>query len=751
VQLDEKTVRVGLPGGSGGQESGRTRNGAWAPVYANLKAKEAIKSGAYLLVVESTDSEDAPYIYPTPLPALAAGEERLLIGYIRPGTGGSEVRVGLQNAEGKPVQNAPRVGRDTSRDVLQPRDQLYLAIGSRLPGLKRALLPEGPSAGADGRGLQEADVEDRGARRLAFLDSIAIMPDRWFGYDAVDTAILTTGSESFVKQLLDGPEAPQRRRALAEWVRRGGQLVVSVGRNHQLAAAVLEQLPLPEVDKQLLLDCKIGPGVARKQLTKVTDWAMPHVQLNRTVLANVEIAGLQPGPDVHVIVSERSEGADGVERPVLVQGSCGLGRVILVAFDLDTEPFTRWSGQAEFWKRLIAELAPRTEFAAPRGQVPGGGMVERPELGTELRRQLEDFKGIPPVSFGWVALFILFYIILIGPLDYLVLKKVFKRLEFTWITFPTIVIAVSIAAYFTAYALKGEDLRVNKVDLVEVDLQTPQVYGHTWFTLFSPRIQGYTVGVAPAFADNSTAVTVLDDPMRAERTGSQGLFTRPYVYAPDLAGVERVPIPVWATRTFTAAWRAPAPAGGLPVTAAIGHSRNDPTTLTGTVENHLPFDLLDAVIIYRNRWYALGRLPAEGSFRIDNLEVGGKRGKDLESWFTGGGGPGQPGSERLLRAMLFHRHERQGLGMLNSGWRHLDQQWRLTAQAGSIDVYRDETILLARAATRFGRAEELTEGPDSPTRLWLGALPVAGGKRPALPGLLTQDTYVRVYIPVRGR
>ena len=64
---------------------------------------------------------------------------------------------------------------------------------------------------------------------------------------------------------------------------------------------------------------------------------------------------------------------------------------------------------------------------------------------------------------------IVLYILLIGPIEYFFLKRVLGRLELTWITFPIIVLTVSLAAYFTAYSLKGRDLRVNKIDVVDVD------------------------------------------------------------------------------------------------------------------------------------------------------------------------------------------------------------------------------------------------------------------------------------------
>src|SRR4029077_18634492 len=93
------------------------------------------------------------------------------------------------------------------------------------------------------------------------------------------------------------------------------------------------------------------------------------------------------------------------------------------------------------------------------------------DVSTALHRDLDRFD-VAVISFGWVALFILLYILVVGPLDYLILKRVFKRLEWTWITFPTGVLIVSAIAYFTAYAVKGNDLKINKIDLVDLDMRS---------------------------------------------------------------------------------------------------------------------------------------------------------------------------------------------------------------------------------------------------------------------------------------
>ena len=261
------------------------------------------------------------------------------------------------------------------------------------------------------------------------------------------------------------------------------------------------------------------------------------------------------------------------------------------------------------------------------------------DITTSLQQNLDNFD-VNIVPFGYVALFIILYILVVGPLDYFVLKHVFHKLEWTWITFPVVVLAVSIAAYFTAYALKGNDLKINKVDVVDFDLRTELdgkqgtarafAYGQTFFTILSPRIQNYTVGVEPnpafwgAKAENPlTADQVswlgrpeFDGPGAMGRSGSQGFFRRPYSYAEDAKGIIGVPIPVWTTKCFNASWETPLPK--VPFQCdLVYHTREfqgKNFKLTGTIKNNLPVDLEDVWIFFGDRCYPLsGGLPGSGT------------------------------------------------------------------------------------------------------------------------------------------
>jgi hypothetical protein len=746
-------VRVGLPGGTA---TTRSRNGTWAPVYVTLRAgAEGNPQGAFRLAVESTDGEEMPYRYTVAVPALAAAEERVVVTYARPGTDGSEFTAKVQAPDGRTLQTAQKIRRDSSnanREILEPRDVLFLTLGARLPGLHRALQPAAKE--------NEADDAERGTRGFAVIENAALLPDRWFGYEAADVVLLATGGEGFVRQMLEDGD-PARRNALLGWVQRGGRLVLSVGRNHQLVGQLLNKFKSP------LISCEIKGSVVRASLPNVTTWAGREAQqAQQQPLRQVEITRLQPGRDTHTVVLEDADADDLEKRPIVVAAPCGLGRVVLVAFDLESPPFSTWESQAAFWKKLQAEVAPR-----PGGQNKSGGG----ELADELQRSVETFGEVPVISFGWVALFLLLYIILVGPLDYFVLKKVFKRLELTWITFPLVVIAVSVAAYLTTYYVKGDDLWINKVDLEDVDLHGPgTVYGTTWFALFNPRSQSFTVGLEPASPGwappggnvEPAVLAPLEGPLRTV-PGSPGLFRRAYEYAEDATGVRGVPVPVWATRAFTASWRAPA--GEVPPVEADVRLARDGTALVGTLVNHLPVELQGVGLFYRGQWYTVPVLMPGQRLEVQSLFERGVARKPVADWFNDPAWTprvpvaafneasrpqvlGAQKSYRALKPLMFHALSGNAEAD-DSGLRPLDQSWRLQPLSMVPTPpqlqYLDEAILVGRAPSVTDRAEAVTAGGSSPSRLWLDALPGTRPDRPALDGHLSQETYVRVFIPVR--
>jgi hypothetical protein len=809
-QVEITDMRLGFPGSinavqRGGAKPGRFKIGAWAPLYVDLAVKPdspPLKRDEYVLVVETTDSEDLQNVYVEHrfLPTIEPRESPTLLTYVRVGNGNSEVRVKVQQVKPRPdgTVELDKVLRDkklTQADLnpMPPHVYGYLTLGGKVSSLYKALVSTQQKAGVgvgggvipppaggpppEGGENEPPDPEENGNRSFAHLDQVQQMPTYWFGYQPIDTAVLLTSKPQFATDLSSaGKDDPfsVRRDALAEWVRRGGHLIISVSKNHQEVNQILEQMKIIDLAVEGRVQLTGLPGVAR--WAGLGEFRGVVTKDQKTPL--VEVAKLKPGRGVQVLAYDRVNGADPEARPMIVQSACGLGRVIVVGFDLDEQPFTGWKGREEFWKRIkeinepsnIGDGLRQDRFNNWRAANDG----TQGELGGKLVKSLEAFPDVPVISFGWVALFILVYILIVGPLDYFFLKKVVKRLELTWITFPAVVIVISAVAYFAAYHLKGKDLRINKVDVVDVDLSGGNVYGNTWFTLFSPRIQNYTVGVEPGTGwgpeerdprKYGPFVGWMGKPDEGFYAyggrGSPGLFRRAYDYAPESSGLVGVPIQVWSTKTFSASWARPIKEDEL-VEARLEVAKNDETgmKLSGTITSHLPVDLRDAVLFYRGKYYPLEKLTAGTPLRVD-----GKMGQagDPQVWFNQQlGQPFQAANNRRLagadlpqpvgsyiKSVLFHTYpgDNTQQNARNSGLRFLDQKWRLDVN------YRDEAIVFGRAeppagGAAEGNADEISKSGLSASKMWLGKLP-GGGDRPRIDGTLSQDTYVRVFIPVK--
>ena len=287
-RIDDKGIRIGL---RDGPNVARSRNGVWAPVSVPVLAgADDVPRGSFRLVVETTDGEGVSYRSTSPVPAIPANSTQVVFAYTRPGSSGASFNVALQKMDGSEIQMVEQLSRETSKkEILEPRDLLYLTIGSPLHGLKVAAKPEAPAPAPQA----EEEAEDVPMPGFASIENVADLPDRWFGYEAVDVIVLTTSRDKFVEQLLDMNKA--RRDALLDWVRRGGRLVLSVGRNQQSVARWLEKVPL--VDGSL-------PGkITRPSLPNLNVWCGADPR-QKQPLRNVEVVRVQAGPNMHGLAYE---------------------------------------------------------------------------------------------------------------------------------------------------------------------------------------------------------------------------------------------------------------------------------------------------------------------------------------------------------------------------------------------------------------------------------------------------------------
>ena len=205
------------------------------------------------------------------------------------------------------------------------------------------------------------------------------------------------------------------------------------------------------------------------------------------------------------------------------------------------------------------------------------------------------------------------YIALIGPLDYLIVRRWLARPALTWITLPTWVVLFTLLAWWLAREFKGDAVRANHVELVDVDTTTGTVRGTVWTHLYCPRIDTFNLSLSPRLLDGSNPpeaeaiVSWLGLPGDAlggmQGSGDDSPFARGYQIDPASGTLNGLPLSVASTKSLTVQWTAH--------TDRFVHSDlqdEGDGLLDGRVENASGCNLSNVRLLYGHRAWALGDL-----------------------------------------------------------------------------------------------------------------------------------------------
>ncbi len=458
---------------------------------------------------------------------------------------------------------------------------------------KLVVVVGGSSLGMEDTGkLAGLDPEHRPV--AACIDDIERLPTQCCGYEGVDAVVLSTSRPEIYRKLAADSS---RMQAIDQWVRLGGRLVLCAGSRAEEILA--QNSPLRQ----------FAPGrLVRMQPLKNTEAIETYCGSRH---AAVPTGGIRISLRVPRLAGVQGtvEAAE-ADLPLIVRTARGFGQVIFVAADLDQAPFDRWTDRPLLMARLLDMPTTRAEASNESTAMMHYGYND---LAGQLRSALDSFAGVQLIPFWLVAGLIVVYILLIGPGDYFFLRKIVGRMTWTWVTFPAIVIVVCVAAYVLAHRLKGDQLRVNQIDLVDVDAASGQMRGATWLDVFSPRMESFNFAVEPKKPDGAALpgakvwTAWLGLPGNAlggmnQRGAGPLLWNEEFRYAENLDALYGMPIQVWATKSLTARWTAP---GAACPAAELAESDE---LLSGSITNTLPFSLRGCIVAYGRSAYDLGSL-----------------------------------------------------------------------------------------------------------------------------------------------
>jgi hypothetical protein len=315
---------------------------------------------------------------------------------------------------------------------------------------------------------------------------------------------------------------------------------------------------------------------------------------------------------------------------------------VFVAFDPDLTPFREWQGRSALMARILQMTSPdRNREPNVESRVGRVAHLGYDDMIGQLRCALDQFEGVTRIQFSWVAGLIAAYILLIGPGDYLLLKK-FRRMHWTWVTFPLVTLAFCLIAYLLVGALTGNRLHINQVDLVDVDVESSVVRGASWTHVYSPVAQTFdlsltTSPVRPGMQDVPQGTLLAWQGLPGEGLGGldtasvSALFTEPYrILQPQATGeaaaIAGMPIEVSGSKSLLGQWWDCGDLVDGEHTLQVDHNG----LLSGQLYNPLSMELSDCRVLFQNWIYPLtGSLKPGGA-----VSFGGVSPRNLQWYLT---------------------------------------------------------------------------------------------------------------------
>ena len=287
-------------------------------------------------------------------------------------------------------------------------------------------------------------------------------------------------------------------------------------------------------------------------------------------------------------------------RPVAAEANRGLGQVSVLGFNPEREPFKSWTNRAWFWARLAKVPAAWFEKEAPqqygRSSIDGvyGAML--------------DSRQVSKLPIVWLLLLLAAYLVIIGPVDRIWLKRINKQM-LTWLTFPAYVAIFSLLIYFIGYKLRAGQLELNELHIVDVlPGQQEVLRGRSYVSIYSPLNDNYRLGgsfeqggirseYGGAFRGNMASS------LRVQRAPSK------------LEASARVPI--WTSRLLCSEWLAPANGG---VTAAL--TKNGRASYELSIKNGLDKAITGAMLLVEGKVTEVELQSPPGDTRTIRVRIG---------------------------------------------------------------------------------------------------------------------------------
>lgn len=319
--------------------------------------------------------------------------------------------------------------------------------------------------GVSGRGRAMEQLQGGSFNPIVAYLPPALLPRTPMGYDGLYLVAL---NQPDLSQLEVAQQA-----ALCDWVRAGGRLVLWPGEE-----------PIPPTSPIVqMLPCRIGDvttiSVSPEEMVK---------ERLRGRFAKFKGRVIEPrgGAFAYRLIGDNGR---------VVRSRVGLGEVTVVSFEASALDFLSPGDAERFWGRIIDPAyvgGGDASFTWARAGDNSGNQIQssrRANGAAQIVDLLGNVPGVGTFGFGYVAAVLLGMMVIVGPIDWFVLKRL-GRQPWTWVTTLGWIGLVTTGALFIGYLFRSGDLHERTMRLV--DQADDQVVAQLDIVgIYSPKTSDY--------------------------------------------------------------------------------------------------------------------------------------------------------------------------------------------------------------------------------------------------------------------
>jgi len=169
-------------------------------------------------------------------------------------------------------------------------------------------------------------------------------------------------------------------------------------------------------------------------------------------------------------------------RPLAVKYIHGSGRILFLTFDPGADPVASWNGRQSFWEKLLFHSSSITRVYQ---EMPGyySSSYSNSYYFDDLSGEVPEDKS-PPFMFMFITIAV--YIIVVGPVIYIFLKRKDRR-DYNWIAIPAAAFAFLLVIYLVGFKTRYRTAVLNTVSVINLDMESQKADILTGMGIFNNK------------------------------------------------------------------------------------------------------------------------------------------------------------------------------------------------------------------------------------------------------------------------